>query len=129
LSNWRTKLLITALATGIGSLVGQDAGFAAAENFRKLSGAQIRARLSGKEITDEVHWREVYERNGTVRSYAMGKKWIGKWTVRGDDLCLDLPQPEGGCFEVTASGNHIVMTPTGLGSPADGILQEISDPK
>jgi hypothetical protein len=129
LSKLRTKGLVTGLATAVASWIALNDGLGAAENFRKLSGAQIRARLSGKEITDEVHWREVYERNGTVRSYAMGKKWIGKWTVQGDDLCLDLPEPEGGCFEVTASGNHMVMTPTGLGSPADGVLQDISDPK
>ena len=129
MSKWRTKALITALATGVWGWVAFDAACVAAENFRKLSGAQIRAKLSGKEITDEVHWREAYERNGTVRSYAMGKKWIGKWTVQGNELCLDLPEPEGGCFEVTAAGKNVVLTPKGLGSPSDGIIQAISDPK
>ena len=32
----------------------------------------IRAKFSGMQLTDEVHWREVYERDGTLRSYSMG---------------------------------------------------------
>jgi hypothetical protein len=123
------KCLIAALTCGIGGLTALDAGFVAAENLHKLSGAQIRARFTGRELTDEVHWREVYERDGTLRSYSMGSKKVGKWVVQGDDLCIDMPKPDGGCFEVTSSGTHVVMTPTGLGLPFDGILQAISDPK
>src|SRR5258707_8841449 len=51
----------------------------AAENFQKLSGAQIQARVSGMEFTDEVHWRDVFERNGTLTSFSMGRKSVGKW--------------------------------------------------
>ncbi|WGR73922.1 MULTISPECIES: hypothetical protein [unclassified Bradyrhizobium] len=128
LRSLRTRSFIAVLA-GIGSLVALDAGPVAAEGLRKLSGAQIRAKLSGKEVTDEVHYREVYERDGTFRSYSMGSKKRGKWTIQGDDLCVDLPEPDGGCFEVTATGKKVVLTPKGLGSPSDGIVQAISDPK
>ena len=48
------KCLIAALACGIGSLFALDAGFVAAENLQKLTGAQIRARFTGRELTDEV---------------------------------------------------------------------------
>jgi hypothetical protein len=58
-----------------------------------------------------------------------GSKKVGKWSIQGDNLCVDLPDPDGGCFEVALSGTRIVMTPTGLGLPFDGILQAISDPK
>ena len=37
----------------------------------------------------------------------MGKVRTGKWFVHSDDLCLDLPEPDGGCFEVTR-GNEAV---------------------
>jgi hypothetical protein len=30
----------------------------ATETFKKLSDSEIRARLAGMELTDEVHWRE-----------------------------------------------------------------------
>lgn len=43
---------------------------ASAENVRNFSGAQIRARLIGMQLTDEVHYRFVYERDGTLRSYS-----------------------------------------------------------
>ena len=116
-----------ALTSGIGGLTALDAGFVAAENLQKLSGAQIRARFTGRELTDEVHWRAVYERHGTLRNYAMGSKKVGKWDIQGDTLRVDLPEPDGGCFEVALSGKRIVMTPTGLGLPFDGILRAISD--
>jgi hypothetical protein len=72
LSNLRRKCLIAALTSGIGGPVALDAGFVAAENLRKLSGAQIRAKFAGMQLTDEVHYRLVYERNGTLRSVALG---------------------------------------------------------
>jgi hypothetical protein len=37
----------------------------AAEQSRKLSGAQIRAKFAGMQLTDEVHFRDVYDRDGT----------------------------------------------------------------
>jgi hypothetical protein len=77
------KCLIAALTSGIGGLTALDAGFVAAENLQKLSGAQIRARFTGRELTDEVHWRAVYERHGTLRNYAMGSKKVGKWDIQG----------------------------------------------
>src|SRR5215475_11459167 len=41
----RTTELIAALATAIGGWVALDTKFVAAENLRKLSGAQIRAKF------------------------------------------------------------------------------------
>jgi hypothetical protein len=57
----------------------------AAGEPQKLIGAQIRARFAGMQLTDGVHWREVYERDGTVRRYSMGTKKIGRWTVERDE--------------------------------------------
>ena len=37
-------------------------GALAAENFQKLTGAQIQARFAGMELTDEVHWDDLYQR-------------------------------------------------------------------
>lgn len=61
-----------------------QANMAAAETSQKLSGAQIRAKFSGMQLTDEVHWRYVYDRDGTLRSYSMGTKKVGKWTIERD---------------------------------------------
>src|SRR5256886_12173688 len=86
----------------------------AAENFKRLSGAQIRAKVTGMQLTDEVHYRFVYDRDGTLRSYSMGVKKVGKWTVESDQLCLYFREPDDGC-EVSLSGGQIEMKPSGLG--------------
>jgi hypothetical protein len=117
------KCLIAALAFGIGGSVALDAQFVAAEGPWKLSGAQIRAKLTGMQLTDEVHYRFVYDRDGTLRSYSMGVKKVGKWVVEKDELCLYLGETDDGCYQVTLSGERIEMTPTGLGGTIDGILQ------
>ncbi|OAF07739.1 hypothetical protein AYJ54_16670 [Bradyrhizobium centrolobii] len=126
---FRVNRLIATLATGIGGLIALDAGFVAAENLRKLSGAQIRARFAGMQLTDEVHYRFAYERDGTLRSFAMGVKKRGKWVIDKDQICLYLQEPDDGCYDVALSGKTFTLTPTGLGSPLDGILQPISDPQ
>ena len=99
----------------------------AAENFQKLSGAQIRTKFSGMQLTDEVHWRYVYDRDGRLRSYSMGTKKIGKWTVEKDELCLYLKEPDDGCYEVSLSGKRIEMKPSGLGLTLEGVLQTPAD--
>ena len=38
----------------------------AADSFHKVAGSQIAATLGGMQFTDEVHWREVYEKDGTL---------------------------------------------------------------
>ncbi len=95
----------------------------AAENFQKLSGAQIRTKFSGMQLTDEVHWRYVYDRDGRLRSYSMGTKKIGKWTVEKDELCLYLKEPDDGCYEVSLMGERIEMKPSGVGLALEGVLQ------
>jgi hypothetical protein len=117
------KGLLRTLAAATTGLTVAAAGAVAAENARKLSGTQIKAKLVGMQLTDEVHYRFVYERDGTLRSYSMGVKKVGKWVVEKDQLCLHLGETDDGCYEVTLRGDRIEMTPTGLGGSIDGIVQ------
>ena len=125
----RRKYLVAALATGLGGWVTFDAGFVGAENFQKLSGEQIRAKFVGMQLTDEVHYRFAYERDGTLRSFAMGVKKRGKWVIDNDQLCLYLEEPDDGCYDVALSGETFTLTPAGPGSPLDGVIEPISDPQ
>jgi hypothetical protein len=125
----RLKCLIAALTSGIGGLAALDVGFVAAENVQKLTGAQLRAKFAGMQLMDEVHYRLVYERDGTLRSVELGVKKRGKWVVDKDQLCLYLQEPDDGCYDVALSGKTSTLTPAGLGSSLDGILQPISDPQ
>src|ERR1700681_2169913 len=99
----------------------------AAAKVQKLSGAQIRAKFAGMQLTDEVHWRYVYDRDGTLRSYSMGTKKVGKWAIEKDELCLYFKEPDDGCYEVSLSGDRVEMKPSGLGLNIDGILQTPTD--
>src|SRR5262245_37904263 len=82
------------------------ASYAPAEDkFQRLTGGGIRARIFGMELTDEVHWREFYERSGRVMSSSMGRKRTGRWHVDKDQLCVEFENdPPAKCYEVWVSG-------------------------
>ena len=120
------KLLKTIAAATVAS-ISVEVSAAAAENTQKLSGSQIRAKFTGMQLTDEVHWRYVYDRDGTLRSYSMGTKKVGKWAIEKDELCLYLQERDDGCFEVSLSGKRIEMKPSGLGLSLEGVLETPAD--
>ena len=83
----KRRLRVTALACLAVATLGASA--TAEEKFQKLTGAQIRGKLGGMELTDNVHWRDLYQRSGTVMSTSMGRKRTGKWRVEKDQLCIE----------------------------------------
>ncbi len=95
------KLLVVVAAV---ASISVEVGAVAAENAQKLSGAQIRAKFTEMQLTDEVHFRDVYDRDGTLRSYSDGKGKVGKWIVKKDELCIYFKEPDDGCYEVSLSG-------------------------
>ncbi|SRR5258708_18877248 len=121
------KELLTMLVAATVGLVSFQASTIAAESSRKLSGSQIREKFPGMQLTDEVHFRDVYDRDGTLRGYSMGTKKVGRWTIEKDQLCVYLKEPDDGCYEVWLSGARIEMKPSGLGLSIEGILQPPTD--
>jgi hypothetical protein len=95
----------------------------AAEKFQRLSGAQIRAKFAGMEMTDGVHWADVYERGGGLPSFSMGRKTVGKWRVEKEELCLDRGKDDSGCYQVSMSGKNVEMRRQGANLPLEGVLQ------
>lgn len=79
------------------------------------------------QFTDEVRWRYVYDRNGTLTRYSMGTRKVGRWAIEAEELRLDLRESDDGCYEVSLSGKAITRIPSGVGSPLEGILQTIAD--
>ena len=113
----RTTAITILAAAALGS------GAAAEEKYQKLSGAQIRAKFVGMELTDEVHWRDFYERGGTVSSTSMGRKRTGKWRVEKDELCVEFDKdPPAKCYEVWMSGQKVDLRRAGL-LPLQGVLE------
>jgi hypothetical protein len=106
------------------SLIGCEVGALAEEQFQKLSGAQIRAKLIGMEFTDQAHGGEVYEANGKLTIDDMGNKRVGTWRIQKDQLCTDLKGVGSYCFEVWMSGNRVQQrAPGSAKSLADGVLE------
>ncbi len=105
----------------VGLLVSGADGFAA-EKFQKLGGSQIRAKFAGMEMTDNVHWADVFGPNGNLTSYSMGRKKDGKWWIEKDELCVDRGKDDGGCYQVWLSGKNVELRRAGLPAASEGVL-------
>src|SRR5438094_8915955 len=109
------------LAAAVLCAIALEARAASAERFQRLTGTQIQARLAGMEITDEVHWADVFAANGTLTSYSMGRKSSGKWRVQNDELCLDRgKEDEGRCYQVWLAGKKVELRREGSTLPLEG---------
>jgi len=99
-------------------------GAKAEDKFRRLTGAQITARFAGMEMSDGVHWRDRYERNGTIASQSMGKDRSGTWRVEANEICVDFGSEQGGCYQVWFSGSKVEFRREGFdGAILEGALQ------
>ena len=122
------KRCLTVATTAVVQLLLLNLAADAAEKFQKLSGSQIKARLAGMEITDEVHWADVFAANGTLTSYSMSRKKTGKWYVQKDDLCIDRGTDDEGaiCYQVWLAGKNVELRREGSNIPFEGVLQKQS---
>lgn len=117
----KRRLRVTGLAFLAVATLAAEA--AAEEKFQKLTGGQIRGKLGGMELTDNVHWRDLYQRNGTVMSTSMGRKRTGKWQIENDQLCIEFEkEPIPKCYDVWLSGKQVELRQEGL-LPLQGTLE------
>ena len=101
-------------------------GAAAEEGFKRLSGAQIRAQFSGKQLTDGAHWGESYQAGGRlVTEEDRQQKATGTWRVTNDQLCTDFGKEVGrSCYEVWIAGAKVELRKPGSSeASAAGILE------
>jgi hypothetical protein len=121
----KRQFRIAGLALLAVAILGSSA--ATEEKFQKLTAGQIRAKLAGMELTDNVHWRDLYQRNGTVMSSSMGRKRTGRWRVEKDQLCIELEkEPIPKCYDVWLSGKQVELRHEGL-LPLQGTLELSSE--
>ena len=111
--------MAAAALTGL-ALAGAASAIGAEEKFRHLTGAQIRERFVGMDLGDDVHWRDTFRRDGTLLSQSMGKQRLGTWRIENNQLCLDLGQDSGGCYDVWLAGTSVEFRREGL----DGAILE-----
>jgi hypothetical protein len=120
----KRRLLVTGLALLAAAAFGSTA--ATEEKFQKLTGGYIRARFRGMELTDNVHWRDLYQRDGTMMSTSMGRKRAGRWRVENDQLCIEFEgDPIPKCYDVWVSGKEVELRSEGL-LPLRGTLEPLS---
>jgi hypothetical protein len=95
-------------------------------NFK--SSRARKSKQGSQELTDESHWGEVFERNGTLTTFSMGHSSVGKWRIQKDQLCLDHgKEPGGGCYEVWVSGKNVELRNQASSLPLEGVLQKPTD--
>jgi len=101
----------------------------AADRFTRLSGVEIAATLSGMQFTEEVGRRDIYQKDGTVRRYEMGRARLGTWRIRGSEICVDFGNDgDTNCFEIWLRGDKVVMQrDTEDTHPREGILAKPID--
>jgi hypothetical protein len=98
----RLTLTIPSFATIFGSTIH------AQEMFKLLGEKDIRARVIGKDMTDNTHWANYFRPDGVLLSEEMGRKWTGTWEIRKNKLCMSNPDLESlTCNEVWMSGANI----------------------
>ena len=105
-----------AVVTLVATVMGQAA---AGEAFRHLTAPEIRVRLVGKEVTDEVHWAYRFEGNGRLRVASLGRARDGRWRIKGDALCLEADP----CVQVWLAGSRVEFRRGDGTLPDEGVLQ------
>ena len=121
----KTKKQVTAAIIATLGAFAFASNVAAEQKLQKLTAAQIQAKFPGMELTDEAHWGEIFERNGTLTITSMGHKSAGKWRIQKDQLCLDTGnEPGGGCYEVWLSGRNVELRNRASSTPLEAVLQK-----
>lgn len=75
------------------------------------------------EFTDEVHWVLLFGRDGTLTNTGMGRKTLGRWQVKRDQLCLDRAPEEQRCYDVLYSGKTYRLQEPGIEIYEEGLLR------
>ena len=121
----QTKKQVTPAIIAMLGVIALESNAAAQQKFQKLTGAQIQAKFPGMELTDEAHWGEVFQQNGTLTITSMGHKSVGKWRIQKDQLCLETgSEPGGGCYEVWLSGRNVELRNQASTTPLEAVLQK-----
>ncbi len=110
--------------TAILALIAFSAGLSAVAEARVLSGAQLRALL-GKGGVYTAWWKKKKARvqlfsNGTLRAQYTNKIDVGRWSIRGNVMCVSFRVWTHGrpkCGTVVRQGSWLVGLKNSRGIP------------
>jgi hypothetical protein len=112
---------IAAALAGL-SITSSLAGPAQADDYRRLSGAEIQRLIACKAVTDEVHYTDHFRPNGVYEGVFMNKRSTGTWKVKGNRLCIIRGSEEENCDELWRSGSKLQRRKAGLPAVRDNII-------
>jgi hypothetical protein len=93
-----------------------------ADDYRRLSGAEIKRLIAGKVVTDEVHYTDHFRPGGVYEGVSMNKRSTGTWMVRGADLCIVRGSEAESCDEIWRSSEKLQRRKSGLSNVRDTII-------
>lgn len=86
----------------------------AEDRFQRLKAAEIKTVLIGKTITDEYHWADVFNADGSLGGHQLGNAQTGSWKLnKSAEICVvratshKPKDDEPGCVEIWMRGNEI----------------------
>ena len=92
------------------------------DEYRRLSGAEIKHLIAGKAVTDEVHYTDHFRADGVYEGVFMNKRSTGTWKVKGAHLCITRSSQQEDCDELWRSGSKLQRRKAGLPNVRDDII-------
>lgn len=84
------------------------------DKFRRLKATEIKAVIVGKTITDDYHWADVFNEDGTIGGHQLGEPQTGSWKLfKSGQICAvratsHKPKDiEPVCVEIWIRGNEV----------------------
>jgi hypothetical protein len=109
-------------AVALGLMICCFSGAAKAEDDRKLSDAEIKHLITGKTVTDDIHYADFFNAGGTYESVFMNKRSTGTWIVKNGLICITrISEPES-CDELWQSGGKLQRRKHGLPNVRDDVI-------
>lgn len=107
------------LAAAVALLVPMAGAATAGEAFRHLTASEIRSRLVGKEVTDEVHWAYRFGAGGRLSVVSLGRARTARWKLDKNELCLEADP----CVQVWMAGDRVEFRRGADTLPEEGRLR------
>jgi hypothetical protein len=87
---------------------------ATADDFRRLSNAQMQRLITGKIVTDDIHYTDHFKAGGSYEGVFMNKRSVGVWVIKDGQLCVTRNMETPQCDEFWKSGNKLERRKRGL---------------
>jgi hypothetical protein len=89
---------------------------------QKLSTVEIKRLITGKAVTDEVHYTDYFRPGGAYEGVFMNKRLTGSWKVKDGRLCITRGSDPETCDEFWRVGDKLQRRKSGLPSIRDNVI-------